>query len=550
LLQLAKAHNDNQEFSRNLSNNELVQMMHATFIKEGGVDKSFSIKQKALMEVGIVVDKSSDKTAKRYDNQWQLACHSGELWALLSQVFKLTLEGKLKGMDATAKKFVERDSVTEEAGAGGGAGGGGKSKKGRLPKTARHPMPRSRIMEDIKERKVVVPDIKEDAWKKFIGVEVCEGGTQYYTELLTRVVNLQLSLKEAGEAAVDFKRLAKAQADMVQLLANDNVTNWLQAEKAYPKHCLRERLDPILRAYQNFKPPKGGDASSKVPKAMRDLVDEAQKWMAGSTRNETAVEKVWEKSAICGEYQYILNDDETCKAFFKVVCEDMEKIAVTKDVAKMPYRFVMFDVWYDLPEAWGVNNPEGMTAEVFGKVLDGMMSINTSRLITIVVFLSHTQKVSFFQELKARCNAGVELAYWYKVQGNAQPGDRLTNCVEEMLIGYHNNEPALPNTKRVNEFFNFKKVNPDNDNEVPRQMNVFEFEKVTKLFHASSGDKSVVNVDQKPLALLQHVYSTFNGKAGDTVLDLGCGSASASHAAILMGMHAMALDNNPVQVRG
>ena len=141
-----------------------------------------------------------------------------------------------------------------------------------------------------------------------------------------------------------------------------------------------------------------------------------------------------------------------------------------------------------------------MTAEAFGRVLDGMMSINTSRLITIVVFLSHSQKVPFFEQLKERCNAGVELAYWVKAQSNPQPGDRLTSIVEEILIGYHNNKPDLPNTKRVSEFFNFKKIDPDNAAEVPPQLNVFEFERVTRFFCPSFGEKKALNVDQKPLA--------------------------------------------------
>ena len=228
----------------------------------------------------------------------------------------------------------------------------------------------------------------------------------------------------------------------------------------------------------------------------------------------------------------------------------MEKIAISTEVPKIPYRFVMLDVWYDLPDAWGVSNPDGMTAEAFGRVLDGMMSINTSRLITIVAFLSHSQKVPFFEQLKERCNAGVELAYWVKAQSNPQPGDRLTSVVEEILIGYHNNEPDLPNTKRVSEFFNFKKIDPDNAAEVPRQLNVFEIERVSRFFCPSSGDKKALNVDQKPLALYQHIYTIMNAKGGQTVLDLGCGSAAASHAALMMGMNAMAIDHDPVQVRG
>ena len=230
-------------------------------------------------------------------------------------------------------------------------------------------------------------------------MEAKEGGEQFYVELLTRVVNLQISLKEAGEHAIDFKRLATAQADMVALLHDPAVTNWAEAEAVYPKHCSRERLDPILRSYLDHKPQKG-DPDSKYPKQLKSLVDEARKCKAGSSRVQTEEDKVWAKSSNTGEYTYLLADKEDRTAHFKVVTEDMEKIAISTEVPKIPYRFVMLDVWYDLPDAWGVSNPDGMTAEAFGRVLDGMMSINTSRLITIVVFLSHSQKVPFFEQLK------------------------------------------------------------------------------------------------------------------------------------------------------
>ena len=107
----------------------------------------------------------------------------------------------------------------------------------------------------------------------------------------------------------------------------------------------------------------------------------------------------------------------------------------------------------------------------------------------------------------------------------------------------------MPNTKRVKDFFNFASMNPDNPNEEPLQVNVFEYEKVTKLFRPTSGGQAVLNADQKPLALLQRLFHILNCKDHDTVLDLGCGSASAGHAALLMGMNAMAIDNSPAQVR-
>ena len=209
VVQLAKAHNDDQQFSRDLSHNEILQMMHATFMKAGGDAnaKTFAVKQQALSEVGILVNKCSDPLAKRWDNSWQLACHTGEIWDLLTNVFKLTLEGKLKGMSATAKKYVDASFREAEGEPAGPPASGGKSRKGRTgPKSARPPMPRSKALQDLKDMKVEVPDIKQDVWKRFIGVESKEGGTQFYIELLRQVCNLQLSMQEAGTMAVDFKR--------------------------------------------------------------------------------------------------------------------------------------------------------------------------------------------------------------------------------------------------------------------------------------------------------------------------------------------------------
>ena len=75
--QLAKSHNDDNQFSRDMSHNEQLQMMHACFIKHGGKDKSFKVKQLALKEMGVIVEKSTDPMNKKFENSWQLACHTG-----------------------------------------------------------------------------------------------------------------------------------------------------------------------------------------------------------------------------------------------------------------------------------------------------------------------------------------------------------------------------------------------------------------------------------------------------------------------------------------
>ena len=132
---LARQHNADQAFSRDMSHNEIIQMMHATW-EANGKSKDWPVKQIALREIGFPCSNAGDPMAKRWDNSWQLACHDGQIWGLLSQVFKMTLKGTLKGQDKKGKKFLEA-SNPESADASSLSVN--KSKRGRKPKTDRLP---------------------------------------------------------------------------------------------------------------------------------------------------------------------------------------------------------------------------------------------------------------------------------------------------------------------------------------------------------------------------------------------------------------------------
>ena len=132
---LARQHNADQAFSRDMSHNEIIQMMHATYMSHGK-SKDWPTKQIALKEIGIPCDNPSDNRAKRWDNSWQLACHDGKIWQLLSQVFKMTLNGTLKGQDKKGKKFLDASAPeTNDA----SALSVNKGKRGRKPQTDRPP---------------------------------------------------------------------------------------------------------------------------------------------------------------------------------------------------------------------------------------------------------------------------------------------------------------------------------------------------------------------------------------------------------------------------
>ena len=131
---LARQHNSNQAFSRDMSHNEIIQMMHSTF-EAHGKDKTWKVKKIALSEIGYSCDNATDAMSKRWDCTWQLACHDGEAWALLSQIFKMTLKGTLKGQDKKGKKFLEASSPSEQ----GDSGQGLSKKRGRKPVSDRPP---------------------------------------------------------------------------------------------------------------------------------------------------------------------------------------------------------------------------------------------------------------------------------------------------------------------------------------------------------------------------------------------------------------------------
>jgi hypothetical protein len=131
---LARQHNSDQAFSRDMSHNEIIQMMHATYVANGN-DKSWKTKKIALTECGYPCNSGADSIAKRWDCSWQLACHDGETWALLSQIFKMTLKGTLKGQDKKGKRFLVASAPSESSGGGGDV----VKKRGRKPKTDRPP---------------------------------------------------------------------------------------------------------------------------------------------------------------------------------------------------------------------------------------------------------------------------------------------------------------------------------------------------------------------------------------------------------------------------
>ena len=392
------------------------------------------------------------------------------------------------------------------------------------------------IQEDLRDQKMEIPDIKQDIWKRFLGLECHTGGEEFYISLLMQICNNKLSMHEAGEQATCFKLQALCQKDICKKLG---VETWAEAESVFVKHCTREAIEPLLVHYTKTK------RGSGVPPAVTRHCNAALAWKDGNDREEDPRMKVF-TGPTSGHYDYNIegimpSEDKRMRQYFKVIHADMTKLASSGLVPKLKYRFVLLDVWYEFHTSVA-ENPEAMDAKTFGSVLDQVLALSTSPLVTIIVFMSHLQKCGFETEMKRACNAGVELAYWSKVQTNNLPGPRITNIVEEMLIGYHNNAPSSPNTYRVPEFFRYVKGEP--------RTNVFECHKVTKHFKKATGTSKPLNVDQKPMALYEKLFYTLNDSKEDIVLDLGCGTAAASAAALNRGMSAIAVDNDKLQVRG
>ena len=395
------------------------------------------------------------------------------------------------------------------------------------------------IQEDLRDQKMEIPDIKQDVWKRFLGLEAQPGGEEMYISLLMQICNNKLSMQEAGEQATDFKLQATCQRDICKKLGIDT---WAEAEILYHKHCTRDAIQPLLLHYTK----RTAKTSKELPAAVDRHCNAALAWKDGNDRVEDPETKVY-TGTNAGHYDYKIegitpSEDQKKRSYYKVIHADMTKLASSGLVPKLKFRFVLLDVWYEFHDSTQLDNPEAMDSKTFGNVLDQVLALSTSPLVTIIVFMSHLQKCGFETEMRRACNAGVELAYWSKVQSNNLPGNRLTNIVEEMLIGYHNNSPSAPSTYRVPEFFRFVKGEA--------RTNIFECHKVTKYFKKTAGHSKALNVDQKPMALYEKLFYTLNDQLGDTVLDLGCGTAAASAAAINRGMNVIAVDNDKHQVRG
>ena len=52
------------------------------------------------------------------------------------------------------------------------------------------------IQEDLRDQKMEIPDIKQDVWKRFLGLEAQPGGEEMYISLLMQICNNKLSMQE------------------------------------------------------------------------------------------------------------------------------------------------------------------------------------------------------------------------------------------------------------------------------------------------------------------------------------------------------------------
>ena len=93
-------------------------------------------------------------------------------------------------------------------------------------------------------------------------------------------------------------------------------------------------------------------------------------------------------------------------------------------------------------------------------------------------------------------------------------------------------------------------ANDDDGDGLPRNSNVYEFNKVTKFKkHAGTEENQVLNRHQKSLALCENLVYTY-APTGEWALELCAGSGSFTCAALRASMNVVAVDNDKRQVTG
>jgi len=236
------------------------------------------------------------------------------------------------------------------------------------------------------------------------------------------------------------------------------------------------------------------------------------------------------------------------------------------------YTCLFLDIWYGGMPSTNAAEPE-LSQDDFKKLVNHFKSITTATNFTIVCFCGFKQVWPFFETLKEITNITPEICFWTKLRNKRNNiVKKHCNDIETFLIGYHQVGATEGGVKAVwqSQYEFPTKDNPEtgqlklseeddgsgtdsdvsesSQGYVPMQhfqtedySNNYQSRVVNQYLKRAESNKKV-SVYQKPIELCKKIldrigfpkYEKCSSFVVPTLLDAGCGTASASFAASML----------------
>ncbi|GBG90283.1 hypothetical protein CBR_g50461 [Chara braunii] len=394
-----------------------------------GCEKSNEVKRACLEALGIPA--FSWNQIGPWDPQLQICMRGPQVWGLLSDIFTLWEEAKIKDVKmkkGTGGKEVKSLEVAESSASGSDTG---KGKKGGKPvkKTKKNDceerlslMALNPLMY-VSEKNEIVSEPVDMPYKPLLGMAALDDAL--VVPVLTEVKSGVLSLEEMNH---QFTLLKVRQRTVAAFVEGVGAGSWEAAKEEFPVHTQEAMLSQYYKLYErNVK---------ETPLAMQLYIAKTLYY-----RDKLRHSQQEEQTAATEDPEGLLTnwtafEGEGYKGTVKVAHCDMLQLP-EKLEDRLPFTLCIMDFPCGYNAEGSVDDEEPFSRPQIEGTIASFKKITCAPYWVIAGFCSSDMLADVKSAFSDACNCGVEVGIWVAPNISTFAGLKLTNCWQHCVLGFY-----------------------------------------------------------------------------------------------------------------
>ncbi|GBG70967.1 hypothetical protein CBR_g8267 [Chara braunii] len=388
-------HNRAAGFHKQLTFVQRMRCWRQTFEKLG-CDKTLDVKKACLKAFGLKA--TCWDQVSNWDPQLQICMRGAEVWALMSDIFYLWEEAKIK--DVKMKRGVGGKKVKSIHAADLSVG---HEKKGGRPKRKQIDMCEQRLSlmtlnpgMYVTEKNEVVNEPADMPYKPWLMMAALDDAV--VIPVLTEVKSGILSLDEMAEK---FKILKTRQGTTTAFMKEVGVESWEKAKEEFPVHTQEAMLSQYYGLFDKNIKGTPHPMQLYAAKALnyRDKISQHEQHAAGTQDPEGLLA------------DWVSFEGEGYKGSVKVMHCDMLQLS-DKLEDRLPFTLCIFDFPCRYDADGSAHDAERFTKPLIEASVENLKKITCSPFWVLAGFCSTDMLSDVTSVFSAACNAGVEVGVW------------------------------------------------------------------------------------------------------------------------------------------